>query len=103
MDVLGLTGIQATFIILVIGIATSVVLGWLKGKEPFNPRQVAASVILAFFISFPIVGAAVDVLPDGIEELAAYLIFVGLIAQVAGVDSIGKSAVKAALKAHAKK
>ena len=101
MQVFGLDPFVASIFITIIGVTASVVLGWLKGSDPFNPRQVAASAIIAFVVSYQIVAATVQQIPDGADNLTAGIIVMGLIAGVSGIDSLAKSATQAATKARA--
>lgn len=102
MNVFGLEPILAALLFTVIGVAGSVLLGWLKGTVAFNVRQAIASSIIAFVLSFQLVAATLQALPDGIEDLALAMIIIAMIGTVAGIDSLTKSGVKAALKAKAK-
>ena len=103
MELFGLTPFVAAIIITIAGVAGSVVLGWLKGNDPFNPRQVAASAIIAFVISIQIVSAQISAIPDGIAEHELGAIVFALIAQVSGIDSLAKSGAQAAMKTLKKK
>lgn len=102
MQVFGLEPLVTAIMITVAGVVLSVLLGWLKGKDPINPRQVVASALIAFVVSIQVVIAELTVLPDDIPELAVGAILFGLIAQVSGVDSLAKSAAQAVSKARAK-
>ena len=57
-------------------------------------------LLIAFIVSIQVVIAELTVLPDDIPELAIGAILFGLIAQVAGVDSLAKSAAAAVAKAR---
>ena len=85
-------------LITVAGVTLSVLLGWLKSDKSFNLKQVVASALIAFIVSMQIVIAQLELLPNDISNLAIGAILFGLIAQVAGIDSLTKSAVKAAVK-----
>ena len=102
MQVFGLEPLVAAIIITAIGVTLSVTLGWLKGPAGtgFKPRQVVASALIAFIVSIQLVIAELTVLPDEIPELAVGAILFGLIAQVAGVDSLAKSGAQAVAKAR---
>ena len=99
MQVFGLEPLAASIIFTIAGVGISNVLGWLKGKEPFNPRQVAASAIIAIIVSFQIVATTVQAIPDGAEPLTVAMIIFGVVGSVAGIDSMAKSGGKAAIKA----
>jgi len=100
MQVFGLEPIVAAILITAIGVFLSVLLGWLKNDKSFNIRQAVASALIAFIVSIQLAIAELTVLPDDIPELAIGAIFFGLIAQVAGIDSLAKSAAKAVAKAR---
>lgn len=100
MELFGLDPFVAAVVITIIGVSASVLLGWLKSDNPINPRQIVASAIIAFVVSFQIVAAEISLLPDGIEQLALGMIVFALIAQVSGIDSLAKSGAKAAAKAR---
>ena len=103
MPIFGLEPIIAAILITAIGVTLSVALGWLKGAHPINIRQVIASALIAFIVSIQLVIAEITVLPEDIPELAVVAILFGLIAQVAGVDSLAKSAAQAVCKARKSK
>lgn len=100
MQIFGLDPIVAAILITTIGVSISVLLGWLKNEKSFNIRQAVASALIAFIVSIQLAIAQLTVLPDDLPEIALGGIFFGLIAQVAGIDSIAKSAAKAVAKAR---
>lgn len=100
MQVFGLEPLVAAILITALGVTLSVTLGWLKQKQAINPRQVVASALIAFIISIQLVIAELSVLPDDIPEMAVGAILFGLIAQVAGVDSLAKSGAQAVSRAR---
>lgn len=100
MQVFGLEPIVAAILITAIGVFLSVLLGWLKSEKSFNIRQAVASALIAFIVSIQLTIAELTVLPDDIPELAIGAIFAGLVAQIAGIDSLAKSAAQAVAKAR---
>jgi len=100
MEIFGLDPIIVAILITAVGVSLSVVLGWLKSSTGFNIRQVAASTIIAFVVSAQLVIAQIANIPEGIESLALGASLMGMIAIVAGIDSIAKSTMSAALKAR---
>lgn len=100
MQIFGLEPIVAAILITALGVAVSVLLGWLKNNKSFNIRQAVASALIAFIVSIQLVIAELTVLPDEIPELAIGAIFFGLLAQVAGIDSLAKSGAQAVAKAR---
>jgi len=98
MLIFGLEPIIAAILLTAIGVSLSVLLGWLKNTKPFNIRQAVASALIAFIVSTQLGIAELTVLPDDLPELALGGIIFGLIAQVAGIDSLAKSAAQAVAK-----
>ena len=83
-----------------VGVALSVLLGWLKGTQAFNVKQVVASALIAFIVSIQLVIAELTVLPGDLDGLVIGSIIFALIAQVSGIDSLAKSAAQAVSKAR---
>ncbi len=102
MDIFGLDPILGAILITATGVGISVLLGWLKGSASFNIRQAVASVIIAFVISVQLVIAEIQIITVDITDLTLGAFIFGMIAQVAGIDSLAKSAAKAVAKARAK-
>ncbi len=100
MEIFGLDPILAAILITVAGVSISVILGWLKSTKSFNVKQVVASAIIAFVVSAQLVIAQISIIPDGTESLALGALLMGMIAVVAGIDSLAKSGMSAALKAR---
>jgi len=100
MEIFGLEPFVAAIAITAIGVSLSVLLGWLKGTGSFNIRQVVASGLIAFIVSIQLVIAELSVLPGDLEGLTLGSIIFALIAQIAGIDSLAKSAAKAVSKAR---
>jgi len=100
MQVFGLEPIIAAILITIAGVSVSVLLGWLKGNNPINVRQVVASALIAFIISIQLVIAELTILPEEVEGLVLGAILFGLIAQVGGIDSMAKSMAQAVAKAR---
>lgn len=100
MQVFGLEPIIVAILITIVGVSVSVLLGWLKGTDPINARQVVASALIAFIISIQLVIAELTVLPEEIDGLILGAILFGLIAQVGGIDSMAKSMAQAVAKAR---
>ena len=51
MEIFGLEPFVAAIGITAVGVALSVLLGWLKGTQAFNIKQVVASALIAFIVS----------------------------------------------------
>ena len=100
MEIFGLEPFVAAIAITAVGVAISVLLGWLKGTKAFNIKQVVASALIAFIVSMQLVIAQLTLLPADLEGLALGSIIFALIAQVSGIDSLTKSAAQAVSKAR---
>lgn len=100
MEIFGLDPILAAGIITIIGVSLSVILGWLKNDSGFNKKQVVSSAIIALIISSQLVIAQISIIPKDTESLALGALVMGMIAVVAGIDSLAKSGMSAALKAR---
>lgn len=97
MQIFGLEPIAVIVIITVTGVLLQNVFGWLKnGSESFDPRQAAASAMIATFTGIAFVGTAINNLPEGIPDVELFLILAGLAATVAGFDILAKNGIKAA-------
>ncbi|MDH3780127.1 MAG: hypothetical protein OES15_04635 [Nitrosopumilus sp.] len=91
MDVFGLEPIQATIIVTIIGVGLQVGLGYLKSGNPFDGRQLLTSAIIALMVSFTVVGAAVQSVPEGADDMTVFLILIGVVAVIAGIDQLVKN------------
>ena len=98
MDILGLEPIMAAIVITVIGVGVQVGLGVLQSTEPFNARKLVASAIISVFAAFAIVIPILTALPDDIDQLTQFSVFVGTIASIAGIDQVVKNTGNAILK-----
>jgi len=98
MEIFGLEPIVAAILITAIGVVLSVGLGWLKNGDSFNIKQAIASALIAYVVSIQLVIAELTVLPNELPELALGGIFAGLVAQIAGIDSLAKSGAQAVQK-----
>ena len=91
MDVFGLEPIQATIIVTIIGVGLQVGLGYLKSGNPFDGRQLLTSAIIALMVSFTVVGAAVQSVTEGADDMTVFLILIGVVAVIAGIDQLVKN------------
>jgi len=98
MQIFGLDPILIAILITVAGVALTVLLGWLKSTSSFNIKSVVASALIAFVASIQIVIVGLGVIPDGTSNLELGALLFGLLATVAGIDHLAKSAAKAAAK-----
>lgn len=95
MQILGLEPYVAAILIGFIGVTATNVVGWLKNDGAFSPRHVAASVIISVPASLLFVATELSAIsiPAG-DDLAGLIVFTGLVAQVAGFDTLVKNAKK---------
>ena len=99
MEIFGLDPIIVIVAITVTGVILQNVFGWLKnGPESFDPRQAAASAMIAVFTGIAFVGTAISNLPENVPDVELFLILAGLAATVAGFDILAKNGVKAAMQ-----
>jgi len=91
MDVFGLEPIQATIIVTIIGVGLQVGLGYLKSGNAFDGRQLLTSAIIALVVSFTVVGDAVQSVPEGADDMTVFLILIGVVAAIAGIDQLVKN------------
>jgi hypothetical protein len=91
MDVFGLDPIQATIIVTIIGVGLQVGLGYLKSGNAFDGRQLLTSAIIALVVSFTVVGAAIQSVPEGADDMTVFLILIGVVAAIAGIDQLVKN------------
>ena len=97
MDVFGLEPIQATIVITIIGVLLQVGLGFAQSQNPFDGRRLLTSAIIALVASFTIVATAIQAIPDDTDDLSKFIIVVGIIASIAGIDQLVKNGGNAIL------
>jgi len=99
MEVFGLSPVLATITIVVTGVALQNILGWLKSKEEYDAKSGIASAIIAFVVGITIIGPQIEAIQDQmLSDLAELMIFVSLVASIAGFDILTKNAFKVANK-----
>ena len=91
-DILGLSPIILSILLVVGGVGLHTGLGWLQSTLPPNPKKIAASVIIGTFTSFLLVTPIVHQLlvnpgPPFIEIAT----IIGALATIAGVDKLVKN------------
>ena len=90
---------MAAIVIAIAGIGLTNVVGWLKSGETFNPRNVATSVLIGFPASILFVATELQAMSAvDAAGLTGLIIIVGLLAQVAGFDTLVKAVPKIAAK-----
>ena len=97
-DILGLSPILLSILLVVGGVGLHTGLGWLQSKLPPNPRKIVASVIIGAITSFGLVTPIVHQLlvnpgPPYIE----YATIIGAVAMIAGIDKLVKNTGQAIL------
>ena len=95
-DILGVSPIILSILLVVGGVGLHTGLGWLQSTLPPNPKKIVASIIIGTFSSFGIVTPIVHQLlvnpgPPYIEFAA----IIGAIATIAGIDALVKNTGKA--------
>ena len=65
-------------------------LRYLKSGNAFDGRQLLTSAIIAIVVSFTIVGAAVQSIPKGADDMTVFLILI-VVAAIAGIDQLVKN------------
>jgi len=98
-DILGLSPIVLSIILVIGGVGLHTGLGWLQSTLPPNPRKIAASVIIGTFTSFALVTPIIHQLlvnpgPPYIE----FATIIGAIAMIAGIEKLVKNTGNAILK-----
>lgn len=91
-DILGLSPIVLSILLVVGGVGLHTGLGWLQSTLPPNPKKIAASVIIGTFTSFVLVTPIVHQLlvnpgPPYIE----FATVIGALATIAGMDKLVKN------------
>lgn len=93
MNIFGLEPYLGAIIIAAAGIAASTIFGWLQGSSAYDPRKAATSILIAIPASLIFVATELQVITipeDG--GLTALIVVAGLIGQVAGFDTLVKTA-----------
>ena len=91
MDVFGLEPIQATIIVTVIGVILQVGLGYKKSDNPFDAGKLLTSAIIAVIMSITVVATAIQAIPEDFGDLQTFIVLVGIIASIAGIDQLVKN------------
>lgn len=89
MDVLGLSVVQASLVLAILGIAITNLLGYFTNEGGFNWRKVGATSIIAFIITVPIIATQLGALSVEGEWQQLIVVF-SIIATVSGIDLIAK-------------
>ncbi|MDH3313181.1 MAG: hypothetical protein OEM28_08545 [Nitrosopumilus sp.] len=89
-----------------IGVGLQVGLGYLKSDNPFVGKQLLTSAIIALVVSFTVVATAVQSILKGADDMTVFLILIGVVAAMAGIDQLVKNtggAITSALSNKQKK
>ncbi|MEO2056998.1 MAG: hypothetical protein ABGW66_05900 [Flavobacteriaceae bacterium] len=89
MEILGLSVVQASLILAIIGIALTNLLGYFNSEGKINWRKVGASSIIAFIITVPIIATQLGALSVEGDWQQLIVVF-GIVATVSGIDLIAK-------------
>jgi len=97
VEVFGLSPVLATISIVFTGVALQNILGWLKTKGEYDIRSAAASAIIAFVVGITIIGPQIEIIQDQMmSDLSELIIVAGLVASIAGFDTLTKNVFKIA-------
>ncbi len=92
MEIFGLDPILMAAGIVILGVSLRTWWGMIgKPLKDLNGNIVAQSFIIGVLISLPIVGTALDVMPDDIGRMPLMIYLVGQLAAVIGIDKGVKS------------
>tara|TARA_R110000737_G_scaffold347712_1_gene379879 strand:+ start:69 stop:371 length:303 start_codon:yes stop_codon:yes gene_type:complete len=89
MDILGLSVVQASLTLAIIGIAITNLLGYFTSEDRVNWRKVGATSIIAFIITVPVIANQLGSISVEGDWQQLVVVF-GLIATVSGIDLIAK-------------
>ena len=89
MDILGLSVVQASLVLAILGIALTNLLGYFTNEGKVNWRKVGATSIIAFIITVPIIATQLGALSVEGEWQQLVVVF-SIIATVSGIDLIAK-------------
>ena len=102
--ILGFSPILIALGITIIGVSLRIFQGIVKrrqlgdGSGNVDPVQILSSFVISFFASLPIVGTGLHNIPHGITELNLFVMLVGMIATVMGIDAGVKAGINQARK-----
>ncbi len=97
MEIFGLSPVLATIMIVSVGVTLQNILGWLKESESFDVKRSAGSAIIAFVVGITVIGPQIEALHDSmLTDISELIIAAGLIASVAGFDTLTKNVLKIA-------
>jgi uncharacterized membrane protein YfcA len=89
MEILGLSVVQASLLLAVVGIALTNLLGYFNSKGKIDWKKIGATSIIAFIITVPIIATQLGSLSIEGDWQQLIIVF-GIIATVSGVDLIAK-------------
>ena len=98
--ILGFSPILIALAITVTGVLLRIFQGLVKrrqaadGSAKIDPMQITSSFIISFFASLPIVGTALHNIPYDISDLNLFVMLVGMIATVMGIDAGVKAGIQ---------
>lgn len=100
MEILGLSVVQASLILAIIGIALTNLLGYFNSEGKINWRKIGASSIIAFIITVPIIATQLGALSVEGDWQQLIVVF-GIVATVSGIDLIAKKSANLITKSGA--
>jgi len=93
-SILGFDPIHLALGITGAGLALRIGMAIARKERKFEVNQVFVSLVLGFFASLPIVATSLHNIPHEISDLNLFVMLVGMIATVMGIDAGVKSAAK---------
>ena len=89
MDILGLSVVQASLLLAVVGIALTNLLGYFNSEGRVNWKKVGATSIIAFIVTVPVIATQLGSLSVEGDWQQLIVVF-GIVATVSGIDLIAK-------------
>ena len=97
-DILGFSPILIALAITVAGVTLRIFQGLVKrrqtGDGSIDPLQIVSSFVISFFASLPIVATGLHNIPYQISDLNLFVMLVGMIATVMGIDAGVKAGIR---------
>ncbi len=87
-DIIGISAILAVFIITLAGVIIGQFLRWGQSSEEIAFKKLAIAGIITWFSSVGVVIGTISALPENSDILLQWLIFIGEIGAIAGLEYI---------------
>ena len=92
--ILGFSPIIIAVGITILGLAFRIGIGISRRDKPINAGHIFTSLVIGFFASLPIVATSLSNIPSDIDDLPLFVMLVGMIGTIMGIDAGVKSAGK---------